>query len=38
MRSQIVSGPECIEAGDLQAAVVRNGLFYRLFETQFREV
>ena len=36
--SQIVSGPECIEAGDLHTAVVRNGLFNRLFESQFREV
>jgi hypothetical protein len=38
IRSQIVSGPECIEAGGLQTAVVRNGLFNRLSESQFRKV
>src|ERR1700733_13481185 len=38
VRSQIVGGPECIEAGGLQTAVVRNSLFNRLFESQFREV
>jgi hypothetical protein len=38
VRSQIIGGPECIEAGGLQAAVVRNSLFNRLFESQFREV
>ena len=38
IRSQIVSGPECIEAGGLQTAVVRKSLFNRLFESQFREV
>jgi hypothetical protein len=38
IRSQIVGGPECIEGGGLQTAVVRDSLFNRLFETQFREV
>ena len=37
-RSQIVGGPACLEAGGLQTAVVRNSLFNRLFESQFREV
>src|SRR5271154_2992012 len=38
IRSQIVGGPACIEAGGLQIAVVRNSLFNRLFESQSREV
>jgi hypothetical protein len=37
IRTQIVGGPERIEAGGLQTAV-RNSLFNRLFESQFREV